>query len=233
MGSVGNGKIRALPDAQQRTLNRIISRTKNLKNEQYRIVDTDGNILLERKGDEHSVGGTVGEKREFMMGNVGIHNHPNGGTFSHEDFKDFGFGATDIIAVGPEGVYRLSAIDYKGNHAHGNWVGMRDAYEAELVHDMSFIALQKQARQAPHIKKLNAQIEEISKQWLNGRKNGASQSKLDSLMAQYNELSAQYKDALKKESRRLEVEPSHEWLKKNAKKYGYNYTFTEHRKRNK
>lgn len=232
MGSTGN-YTRALPVAQEKTLRGIITRTKNLKNEQSRIVDKDGNIILTKQGGKREVAYTVGEKRENMQGNIAIHNHPDGGTFSSADFSDFGYGATDIIAVSPEGVYRLSAKDISGNGAHGDWVKMRDAYEAELDHDMSFTKLQKQAQQAPHLKKLNAQIEKISKQWVDGRKNGLSQDKLDNLMSQYDKLSKQYKDALQKERRRLEVEPSHNWLKKNAKKYGYTYTFTEHRTRGK
>lgn len=234
MGSVGGGNTpRTLPDAQQKTLNQIIQRTKNLKKEQSRIVDPDGNILITKQGKEHEVYYTVGEKREYMMGNIPIHNHPDGGTFSSADLRDFGFGATDIIVAAPEGVYRLSANDITGNNSHGEWVKMQDALDKQSFNDRSYIDLRTEAQKAPHIKSMMDKMESISNEWVKQRDAGANQETLNKLGNQYDTTYKEYKAALDKEIRRVEVAPHHEWFTQNAKKYGYTYTFTPHKTRKK
>jgi len=237
MGSTGkNDSQRIIPEAQQKTLNRIIQKTKNLKNEQYRIVDKDGNILLERKGDNSSVAGTVGEKREFMMNNIGIHNHPDGGTFSSEDFKDFGWGATDIVVASPEGVYKLSADDIKGNNSHGRWLDMKEAYERDLGKDVSSLALLQQARKNLSDTEDTKLMNNITKKWAEIKeKKGIEEAYkyADATKNDYDNAAERHKKAVEKEARRIGVAPYHEWLIKNAKKYGYTYTFTPHKKKGK
>lgn len=237
MGSTGkNDSQRIIPEAQQKTLNRIIQKTKNLKNEQYRIVDKDGNILLERKGDNHSVAGTVGEKRDFMMNNIGIHNHPEGGTFSSADFRDFGFGATDIVVASPEGVYKLSADDIKGNNSHGRWLDMQEAYDRDLGQDVSGIKLLKQAQENLKNSKENQENMSMSKKWVQIKDTkGIEEANkyLNSVKVKMDENDRIQRENVRKEQRRLEVQPHHEWLMNNAKKYGYTYTFTPHKKKGK
>lgn len=74
-------------------------------------------------------------------------------------------------------------------------------------------------------------MEGISKQWVSRRQAGATESELNSLWDKHQTLEKQYKEALSKETRRLEVEPNHEWLKKNASKYGFKYVFEPKKKK--
>ena len=227
MGSTGGSESIITTQAQDRTINQIIRRTRDLKNEQYRIVDEEGNIVLERKGARHEVVGTVGEKRQFMEGGVGIHNHPEGGTFSLPDLRDFGFSARQIVAASPEGTYKLTNLNYNNRMKRtAGWRDMQEAMEkAGVDADVSFTELQKQAREAPAVKKLGDQISAISDRWVQGHNSGASAEAQQKLMDEYNRLSDQYKKMLRDERRRLETAPYHEFYKKNARKYGFKYEF--------
>lgn len=91
--SSGISKLYGRTIAQDKTIKEYARKTANLKNEQYRIIDSNGNVLLKKQGDKHSVVMTLGEKREYMFGNISLHNHPGGGTFSIADLNDFGNGA--------------------------------------------------------------------------------------------------------------------------------------------
>lgn len=237
MGSTGkNDSQRVIPEAQQKTLNRIIQKTKNLKNEQYRIVDKDGNVLLEKKGDNHSVSATVGEKRDFMEGSVSIHNHPTGGTFSSSDFSDFGYGATDIFATSPEGTYRLSAKDVNSKGSKGDWVKLRDDYEQALNKDVSHLTLLQQARKNLNDTADTKLMNSINKKWVEIKeKKGIEEANkyAETTKEEYDKAVERHKKAVEKEVRRLATTPHHEWLINNAKKYGYTYTFTPHKKRGK
>ena len=230
MGSVGSGNNTITPQ-QEKALNKIANKTRNLKNEQYRIVDQEGNVLLTRQGGKGEVSGTVGEKRQFMDGNIGIHNHPRGGTFSSADFKDFGFGATEIWAAAPEGNYKLINTRVGKDDQYSGWRAMQEAYDKELNHDMSYLTLRNEAQKTPHIKSMMDEMQSISKEFMDKKNSGASQSTLDALGNKYDEISKKYSAELKKEIRRLEVEPNHEWLKKNASKYGFKYVFEERKKK--
>lgn len=230
MGSVGSGNNTITPQ-QEKALNKIANKTRNLKNEQYRIVDQEGNVLLSKQGKEHEVSATVGEKRQFMDGNISIHNHPAGGTFSSADFTDFGHGATEIWAAAPEGTYKLINTRVGKDDQFSGWTRMRDAYNRDIDHDMSYLTLRDKANEAPHIKALRDEMSSVSKKWVEARDSGASQSVLDGYIKRFDELENQLRPAVKAEIRRLEVEPNHEWLKKNASKYGFKYVFEERKKR--
>ena len=229
MGSVGSGNNTITPQ-QERALNKIANKTRNLKNEQYRIVDQDGNVLLTKHGGKGEVSATVGEKRQFMSGNIGIHNHPEGGTFSSADFRDFGFGATEIWVATPEGNYKLINTRVGKDNQFSGWNDMQEAYDRDINTDMSYITLRNEAQQSTHIKSMMDEMSSISKEFMEKRNSGASQSTLDALGKKYDTLEAKYKTELKKEIRRLEVEPNHKWLKKNASKYGFKYVFEEKKK---
>ena len=45
--------------AQEKTLKGIESRTRNLKKEQFRVVDGDGNVVMTKQGDKNSVSYSV------------------------------------------------------------------------------------------------------------------------------------------------------------------------------
>lgn len=225
MGSVGSNTS-ITTEAQDRTVERLIKRTRDLKNEQYRIVDENGNVVLERKGTRHEVAGTVGEKREFMSGGIGIHNHPDGGTFSPDDLRDFGFRARQIVVASPEGTYKLTNLKYGQKDQTSGWLDMQRAMEAAgVTAEVSFTTLQRQAQSAPQIVKLREQMSDVSNRWVQGRNNGASAEAQQKLTDEYNRLSEQYKKMLSDERRRIETAPYHEFYTKNASKYGFKYEF--------
>ena len=130
--------------AQAKTLKSIESRTRNLKKEQFRVVDREGNVIMEKKGDENSVAFTIGEARDNFPGNITIHNHPDGGTFSTADLSGIGHGATEIRAAAPEGTYILRNTRY-GQKYDGattkTWYHMREDLESAAMEFKSGIAL--------------------------------------------------------------------------------------------
>lgn len=231
MGSVGNTVSTIIGDAQNKVVDRIANRTRNLKNEQYRIINENGDIVLERKGNKNSVAGTVGEKRQFMEGGIGIHNHPDGGTFSYDDLRDFGFGARQIVVASPEGDYKLTNIKYGQFDARSGWRDMQDAMEkAGLLEEQGFLSLRRIAEKTPRVMKLSQKVKSISDQWLQARNAGKSEAELQKYVNEFNKYNDQYKIALREETRRAEVQPYHDWYRKNARKYGFEYTFTKRKR---
>ena len=213
--------------AQQKTINRIANQTRNLKNEQYRIISEDGTVVSVGKGDKHSVGTTVGEKREKMPGAVSIHNHPQGGTFSDADFRDFGFGARAVYAAAPEGTYSLVNRKFGTVDARKGWYDMQEAYRAQVPSDMSFTTLTKAAQSTKRYQAASARATKLSDQWVKARQDGKPQSVLDKIATRANAAIENATKILREERRKAEVGPSHDWLKANASKYGFTYTFTK------
>lgn len=214
--------------AVEKTLNKIIKQTRDLKNEQYRIVDENGNILVVNRGDKHSVGSTVGEKRENLDGATSIHNHPNddwGGTFSDADVRDFGFGARAIVATGKEGTYVLTNKNYGKPNSHEGWRPMQDEMAKIQRQDRSYLEDRKAAEAKLKSSTEWKQMDRLSKMWVKKKDSGASKDELDSIANKYDKYSKSYKKKLDLTVRKMVTEPTHEWLKKNAKKYGFDYKF--------
>lgn len=152
-------------EAQSKTLGKIIKKTANLKKEQYRIIDKDGNVLLEKKGDKSSVASTVGEHRENLPGNISIHNHPEGGTFSTADLSDFGYGAQEIVVASPEGTYSLVNTRMGQPDQFDGWIPLRDAIEKDIPEQSPFDNLKKareNLKDSPEMK----QMKSIEGEWL-------------------------------------------------------------------
>ena len=122
-------------DAQAKTLRAIENRTRNLKKEQFRVVDRDGNVVMQKQGDAHSVTFTMGEARDNFPGNITIHNHPDGGTFSSADLSAIGHGATEIRAASPEGTYILRNMRHGARYdaaKEKTWFDMREDLDAAV-----------------------------------------------------------------------------------------------------
>lgn len=218
------------PEAQDKAIGRIIKRTANLKNEQFRIVDPEGNVVLEKRGGRDSVSATVGEKREHMEGNISIHNHPEGGTFSPQDLSDFGFGAREMVVSGPDGTYSLVNERYGTKDQSRGWHDMRDAIEREVPQEESGFRLMQQARENLKDSHENQEMKRINDTWLKMRESGASTEELNDYYNRsgYDDLARTQKENVRKETRRLEVAPFHDFYTQNAAKYGFRYTFTPH-----
>lgn len=235
--SSGSGSKVARRPAVEKTVNQIIKRTANLKNEQYRIIDEDGNVILEKKGDKHSVGASVGEKRNAMWMDdkekTTIHNHPNGGTFSSSDFDDFGFGAKEVIAATPEGTYSLVNKNFGKKNAKEGWTKLRDATRKidEVESNKSSLVNLKKAQDTVRNSRVGRELRATTDKWVKRRNEGASSAELQKLVDKSNKLQEQYSKAVQKEKRRLETQPYHDFYKKNAKKYGFEYTFTPTKKK--
>lgn len=226
-GNFGSSSGAGVTAAQNKTVDRIAKRTRDLKNEQYRIINEDGEIVVERKGTRHEVSGTVGEKRQYMEGGVGIHNHPEGGTFSEADLRDFGFGARQIVVASPEGTYKLTNTKYGTPDQSKGWLSMRNAMDAAgVTRERSFMELRKEAQSQPAVSRQMKAMQKTSAQWVKARQEGKPQAVLDRLTAQYNRQDAKYKSLLKTAERKVETQPYHDFYRKNASKYGFKYEFT-------
>lgn len=211
---------------QDRTIKGLVKRTQNLKKEQYRIIDADGNVVLEKKGDKHSVAATVGEKRDFLKGNISLHNHPEGGTFSAADFSDFGYGAREIVAATPEVTYRLINKKYGTKEAYDGWVNMRDG--ADQIPQASTLALLQQARKNLENSATKKELDRISSRWAeiyDKEGKDAANAYHASVRERYDALTEKHKQEVKQETRRLETEPFHEYYKAHAAENGFIYRF--------
>ena len=227
VGSVAHIVSNASPEAEK-TLKQIIRKTQNLKNEQYRIIGENGEVLVEGKGDAHKVSVTVGQKREYMEGATSIHNHPAGGTFSDDDLRDFGFGARMIVVAGPNGEqYRLINDNYGTPRQTEGWLALQDALKRDVTSKMSDSPLyyMQTARKNLENSREYKEMQRLSEKWVKRRAEGASQEELQKYYDQYEKYSTIYKQKVKREQRRIEVRPAHEYLKKNAKKYGFTYSY--------
>ena len=214
--------------AQDKTINRLANRTRNLKNEQYRIVNEDGEVVLEKRGNNHEVAATVGEKRRYMEGAVSIHNHPDGGTFSDADFSDFGFGARQIVVASPEGNYKMTNMKYGTPDQSRGWLELRNAMDAAgVTRDRSFTELRREAQNSPAYKKQGEKVSKLSNQWIEAKNAGKPQSVLDDIYKKYDEAAKVSSKILKQEERKAAVRPYDEFYKKNASKYGFKYEFTK------
>ena len=212
--------------AQDTTITRIARRTRDLKKEQYRIVNEDGEIVLEKKGGKHEVSATIGEKRDHLPGAVSIHNHPEGGTFSLEDLNEFGFHARQMVVAAPEGTYKLTNIKYGQKDQTAGWYDMREAMKAAGIdREMSFMEIRREAEKSPRMIKLRQSVDKISEQWVKAKEGGKPQATLDRLMARYDKVVEKIKVVRKEEERKVETKPYHDFYRKNAGKYGFRYEF--------
>lgn len=213
--------------AQNKTIDRLAKRTRDLKNEQYRVVNENGEIVLEKKGGHGQVSATVGEKREHLPGAVTIHNHPDGGTFSDADLNEFGFGARQLVVTTPEGTYKLTNTKYGTPDQSKGWLSMRNAMDAAgVTRERSFTELRKEAQSQPAVTRQMKAMQKTSESWVKARQEGKPQAVLDRLTAQYNRQEAKYKSLLKTAERKVETQPYHDFYRKNASKYGFKYEFT-------
>ena len=214
-------------DAMTKTLNKVIRQTSNLKKEQYRIIDKEGNVLIQKQGKKGEVSASYGEKREYLHGNISVHNHPEGGTFSSDDFDEFGFGATEICVAAPEGTYILTNMKVGQKDQYDGWIPLRDAVREQLDVDRSFTSIRKAAEERLKDCDELKDIRKITQQWQELRDGGASLEEQREFFnnSEYNALSESYKKKLHEEERKVVTEPYHEFYKKNAAKYGFKYEF--------
>lgn len=165
-----------------------------------------------------------------MDGNISIHNHPAGGTFSPDDFSDFGYGAREIVAASPEGTYRLINAKYGTREAKEGWVKLRDGMRE--IPEASTVALMKKAQENMANSASARQVRAISNRWSEIRErdgNEAAQRYFDSVKAKFDAATERHRQEVREERRRLEVQPFHDYLKKNASKYGFVYRFEKGR----
>lgn len=215
-------------EAANKTLQKIIKRIGNYKNEQHFIVGQDGTILLNTKGGKHMVATTVGQMREHGKGAIDIHNHPAGGTFSAPDLNKFGYGVTEILATGPDGTYCLRNLRVGKPDQYDGWYDMQQAYEAEIPSEVSWFELSRKADENLKDSPLRKRLDEINKRGVKMMNEGVPMEQVRAYMAEvdYDGLLKRIKEEREAEIRRLEVEPAHEFFKKNAARFGFEYTFT-------
>lgn len=231
--SSGTGGLYSRTVAQDKEIKKIVKRTADLKNEQYRIIDDKGNVLLEKRGTKHEVAATVGEKRDNLSGNISVHNHPEGGTFSSADLSEFGYGAKEIVVASPEGTYRLINKNVGKPNQYEGWYDMRQAVESRIDgQGESFTALRAKAREnLKNSAPLKAQNEITQKytKLLDSKGKEAANKYYETVRSEYEKAAKDYSTALQQEMRRLEVRPYHEFYTKNAGKYGFKYIFEKNK----
>lgn len=231
MGSIGDATTnRQITTAEQeKTLKKIVKQTANLKKEQYRVIDENGNVVFKKQGKNDSVAMTVGEKRQYLDGAVTTHNHPEvneglGGPPSSNDLTDFGYGAREIVIASPEGVYRLRNLNYGTPEQKAGWINLRN--EIEKIQDrQSSIADIRKSNEMMEKTQIAKEMHKISDQWLAKRNAGASEEELRKYSSKYMELEKTYKTQLHQLRRKLELQPYHDAYKKYARKYGFEYVY--------
>lgn len=109
-GTISGSGTSTLPDGVLSKCREVEAKTVNRKTEKMTVIDSDGNVILEKSGGKGSV--SFGAREGFYMNDTTTvtHNHPGeyGGTFSGADVKvlvDYKLKA--IRAVGKEGTYSL------------------------------------------------------------------------------------------------------------------------------
>lgn len=211
--------------AQAKTLKGIESRTRNLKKEQLRVVDREGNVVMQKQGDKHSVGFSRGEARDTMYGNITIHNHPDGGTFSTPDLSCIGYGATEIRAASPEGTYVLRNLRHKEKWISGqkSWVDMQEDLEAASLDFKSHFSLKKEVRST--FTEDQAKIDGITQKWKKAKDSGASQEELDKYYKEYDSAAAILRTKVEAATRTAYTNQYHEWYRKHSAEYGLEYEF--------
>lgn len=218
-------------EAQTKTLKGIESRTRNLKKEQFRVVDREGNVVMQKQGDAHSVTYKIGEAREHFPGNITIHNHPDGGTFSTPDLSDIGHGATEIRAAAPEGTYILRNTRYGRKYdaaKEKTWFDMREDLEKASADFKKDSAIRKETK-ARYQADYDEKVSSWAKKWAEAKDSGASKEELQKYIDKYNKANeawqAENKPKIEKEIRETYVDQYHQWYRKNAHKYGLEYQF--------
>lgn len=223
-GSGGGG----VTSAQNKTIDRLARRTRDLKNEQYRVVNENGEVVLEKKGGRGEVSATVGEKRQYLPGAATIHNHPDGGTFSDADLNEFGYGARQMVVSTPEGTYKMTNVKYGTPDQSKGWLDMRNAMDAAgVTRDRSFTELRREAQSQPAVARQMEAMRKTSDRWVKAKEAGKPQSTLDRLKAQYDRQETRYRSLLRDAERKAETKPYHDFYRKNASKYGFKYEFTK------
>lgn len=209
-------------EAQAKTLKGIESRTRNLKKEQFRVVDRDGNVVMQKQGDKHSVSYTIGEARDNFPGNITIHNHPDGGTFSSADLSDIGHGATEIRAASPEGTYVLRNLNHgtKWTDGQKSWLDMRNDIDAASQEFKTARQLKAKVRE-PY----EQQVKPIMEKWSKRRSEGAPQEELDKIAKEYTAAWDTLQPQVEKATRKAYVDQYHSWYKSHAGEYGFEYEF--------
>lgn len=223
--------------AQQKTLRQIAKKTANLKNEQFRMIDENGNIVLEKRGKAHEVASTVGENRQYGNGAVAIHNHPGGnaeygGTFSDADLNEFGYGVRAIQVSTPEGTYTLVNKNWNNKKRYDGWVGLRDEHR-KIKQPDSELEVRKQVRERTKNGRTQKAMDRISNNYMKIRqKKGVEAANEYALKTkkQYDTLAAKRKKEIDRGVRKAIVQPYHDMFKAKAAKYGFKYSFVPNRK---
>lgn len=218
--------------AQEKTLNSIATKTRNLKKEQLRVVDREGNVIMQKQGDKHSVEFTVGEARDNFAGNVTIHNHPEGGTFSTADIRSLGYGPTEIRAAAPEGTYILRNLRYGTKYdalKEKTWFDMQNDLESASDSFKSTRKLKMEIKADKYKAIYDEKVGKVANEWLKRKNEGASQEELDGLMQRYRKADAEYtltyKPKIEADVRKAYTDQYDTWYKQNAQNYGMEYQF--------
>ena len=220
---------------QDRKLQSVANKIRNYKNEQYFVINDDGEIILHKKGGVGEVTHTVGESREFLPGAITLHNHPGdgefGGTFSDVDWRDFGYGAKEIRVSAPEGDYIITNKMFGTKYQADGWVEMSEGASKIMESRMSSSQIIKQANENLKNSKTAKEIESISKKWVDIRDTQgkeASDKYFNSVESRFNALQAKRKTEIANERKRLGRkvhDDVNDFYKKNAKKNGFEYKF--------
>lgn len=235
MGGRGSGNPYSggiVTSAQQKTLKQVAKRTANLKNEQFRIIDESGNVVLEKQGGKHEVASTVGEGRQYGEGSVAIHNHPGGngqygGTFSDADLHQFAYGVRAIQVSAPEGTYTLVNKNYNNKKRYAGWMGLREEHLNVKAPESEF-DVRKQVREKTKNSKTQKALDRINNTFMRIRQKKGAEAANEyarKTKDQYDSLATRRRKEVDRETRRMMVQPYHEMFKKKAAKYGFKYTF--------
>ena len=231
------------PEKQNATVKNVVRKIANLKNEQRFIVDKEGNIIGSARGDKHSVAMTLGELRDKMPGNVAVHNHPEGGTFSPDDLRVFGLGAVESVVASKEGTYSLVNTRVRQKDQYSGWYNMREELEKRMESDPAFEEYRmhdwelrkkigEELKDSDEYKRMHELVEEaLRRHKENGEDLANPTPETKAILDEHDRLEKEMKQRITAEARRRVVQPFEDFYKENAAKYGFEYTFTPTKKR--
>lgn len=220
---------RGMTSLQEKSINKVARQTRNLKNEQYRIIDDHGNVVFQKQGEDGRVRLTRNDRMfNIEQGYVTIHNHPGqmGGAFSGNDLYDFAYGARAIVVSTHEGKYYLINKKHGTREQRNGWIGLKDALEKlPRYRDLGLLEKREVLNRIPRVARIRRELADIARKWEKAKDSGKPQAVLNKYYDSYNKKLAVLDKVKAHEDLKVQVNELNAFYRDNASKYGFAYQF--------
>lgn len=221
-------------ERQERVLRILADNIRNLDHEEMYLVDRNGLILMQEVGTEGNVYYDRKHAEKVFLGNIVIHNHPSGGSFSVGDISVFEHNPTEIRAVGTKGDYILRNLNPK-HDGPKNWQDMQEDLR-KAIPDFEDKAKSMQAEiEKRYLSRYGEKCLIGEKKYHEAEARGADDEILKRYSDEYEKaylaFNVKYEAKINAEAREFYLEQFHQWHKQNAANYGFQYEFIPIEKR--